>query len=98
MNDPLLSTDLRLARFDPYYSNSMGERVPADMREDSDGDWVRYEDFERLEDALKDILMGANMMLDGPCPASLKRYAEEVRRVTRIALGRDKTALKGVAP
>jgi hypothetical protein len=68
------------------------------MEKNELGDYVRWEDFERLQDALKDIALGANMMMQPPCTPSMQRYAAEVKRVADLALGRNKTALKEVQP
>lgn len=89
-----VKTDDLVARFDPFFRSDLGERITASMAQDSDGYWVRYEDFERLQDALKDIALGASMMLDSPPMAALHKYAAEVRRVANLALCRSKTELE----
>jgi hypothetical protein len=44
-------------------------------------------DYERLHDAMKHIVLGAQMMIDSPAsPPSLKRYATEVRRVASASI------------
>lgn len=49
---------------------------------------LQQEEIRRLESVLRDIALGARMMLESPVMnAALKRYAQEVKRVAEGNLG-----------
>lgn len=80
-----LTTKNQLKRYDEPRGDHYG------MEPTPDGDYVRFEEYEKLRTALEDISMGASMMLDSPIMNGVHKYASEVRRVANLALTRDAT-------
>lgn len=55
---------------------------------------IAVDEIDRLRDVLRDIAVGASMMIEPPVTARLHPYALEVRRVAEAALGRNNAALR----
>lgn len=70
-------------RFKHEFQKASGSR---EMVEHSEGEWVSFDDYDALRDVLRDIQMGASMMLEASIGGTIQRYAAEVKRVSQSAL------------
>ena len=46
---------MNIKRYDPYCLSSQGNRMQALMREEKDGDWCAFVEYEKARTALEDI-------------------------------------------
>ena len=55
---------MEVKRYEPYYISDQGNWMSANMGEDDDGDWVKYDDYAalraELDAAMHDIRVGTD--------------------------------------